>query len=82
MSLGDAEAAAAAARLQQAVAPPGDDDDTDDSDSAKEYIRQFLALEDDENTNLANALNLATLAQVRRSTRAREVIFSVSLVLN
>ena len=33
-------------------------------DSARESIKQFLALEDDENTNLANALNLATLAQV------------------
>ena len=35
---------------------------------AREYIRRFLELEDDENTNLANALNLATMAQVHQES--------------
>ena len=60
-SIGDEEVKEAEEKLeeQQEIEP-----DDDDSDSAREYIKQFLALEDDENTNLANALNLATLAQV------------------
>ncbi len=61
-TIGDEEAEEAEEQLQDQQAAP--EANADDSDSAREYIKQFLALEDDENTNLANALNLATLAQV------------------
>ncbi len=40
-----------------------------DASSARQYIKRFLELEDDENTNLANALNLATIAQVDGSNK-------------
>ena len=36
---------------------------------AKDYIKSFLELEDNENTNLANALSWATLAQVEQNDR-------------
>ena len=47
------------------------EDKSDDTDGAlaREYIKRFLELEDDENTNLANALNLATMAQVERTDK-------------
>ena len=60
-SIGDEEAKEAEEKLEEQKEIEPEDND---SDSAREYIKQFLALEDDENTNLANALNLATLAQV------------------
>ena len=41
-----------------------DVEEGDNAEVAREYIKEFLELEDDENTNLANALNLATMAQV------------------
>ena len=36
---------------------------------ARAYIKKFLELEDDENANLANALNYATLSQVQKSDK-------------
>ena len=44
-------------------------EDSGEIANAKEYIKSFLELEDDENTNLANALNLATLAQVEQNDK-------------
>ena len=59
-SIGDEEVEEA----EEQLVGQDEENSEDNSDSAREYIKQFLALEDDENTNLANALNLATLAQV------------------
>ena len=36
---------------------------------ARKYLKVFLQLEDDENNNLANALNIATLSQIKRTDK-------------
>ena len=56
---GDPVLAEAAARERQ----------EEEEDADLTYIKEFIELEDDENNNLANALNLATLSQVERTDK-------------